>query len=476
MYLQMVIVFVHSALFLAGVRHSGCHGLLNRSDLRMKMADWLRNRKDNSDWQIAATSTGETGIAIDIAKAEAARASDAVGSTAATAGDIGCDEALVVARDGEYTCDQLTDLIEEEIPADFDGTTLQILMRYIGATTDWDAQRLARGLSKDELRNLVEKCEDNPDGMNAPIETHKRKATDTTTAVRRTLSASTASPLAKRWSCPVYLRLAIGESIIEWQQNAKHFGRGWVSPYFEYVTTASENVNVDEAKRHRGSDGQAHAPGRHLSMRERSFLYRCLRLAQTSTMSSGTVAKSFKKARTSMKLGRPPKAPTLRDNLFEWFCSVRGSVKGRLPLSALRYQAERLRALYIATAAKLLRPVRVPKITSRWLSQFRREKHISLRLPNKRWKIPRHVFMERNQIAWLNNIRVRYWILLATGQEPECIDNMDQKPFHVNEAGSKYQKTLAFKGGEVELIELHSATRESDGPQTLSGRVILSGP
>ena len=161
-----------------------------------------------------------------------------------------------------------------------------------------------------------------------------------------------------------------------------------------------------------------------------------------------------------MKLGRPHKAPTLRENLFQWFCSIRGSVKGRLPLSALRFQAERLRTLYIATAAKLLRPVNVPKITPKWLQEFRQEKYISLRLPNKRWKLPRHVFLERNQITWLNNIKLRHWIHLATGQEPECIDNVDQKPFHVNESGSKYQKTLAFKGGVVELVELHSATRE----------------
>jgi hypothetical protein len=116
--------------------------------------------------------------------------------------------------------------------------------------------------------------------------------------------------------------------------------------------------------------------------------------------------------------------------------------------------------LYIATAAKLGRPVNVPKISTKWLQQFRKEKHISLRLPNKRWKIPKYLFLERNQVTWLNNIRLRHWIFLATGQEPECIDNVDQKPFHVNESGSKYQKTLAFKGGVVELVELHSATRE----------------
>ena len=102
----------------------------------------------------------------------------------------------------------------------------------------------------------------------------------------------------------------------------------------------------------------------------------------------------------------------------------------------------------------------MPKVTYKWLREFRKEHRISLRLPNKRWKVPRPVFLERIRITWLNVIRLRYWLLLVTGQEPESIDNFDQKPLHVNESGSKYQKTLAFVGGEVELKELHSATRE----------------
>ena len=85
---------------------------------------------------------------------------------------------------------------------------------------------------------------------------------------------------------------------------------------------------------------------------------------------------------------------------------------------------------------------------------------MSLRLPNKRWKVPRAVFLERVRIGWLNAIRIRFWLYLAVGELPESIDNVDQKPLHVNESGSKYQKTLAFDGGEVEVKELHSATRE----------------
>jgi len=69
------------------------------------------------------------------------------------------------------------------------------------------------------------------------------------------------------------------------------------------------------------------------------------------------------------------------------------------------------------------------------------------------------VFKERVRILWSNIIRARHAIQLIFGYEPD-VDGWDQKPFHMNEAGSKYQKTLSWCGGEVELKEGHSATRE----------------
>ena len=90
------------------------------------------------------------------------------------------------------------------------------------------------------------------------------------------------------------------------------------------------------------------------------FLMRCRKLAENSQSPSDASAKSLKRARTSLKLGRPCKAPSMRENLFEWFCSIRGSIKGRIPLSALRFKAEYIRQQYIEVAAKLLRKADVP--------------------------------------------------------------------------------------------------------------------
>ena len=88
-----------------------------------------------------------------------------------------------------------------------------------------------------------------------------------------------------------------------------------------------------------------------------------------------------------------------------------------------------------------------------------REFHVSLRTPNKHYKVPKAVFLERVCITWENLLRLRQWCLLHTGEDPE-VDGFDQKPFHMNEAGSKRQKTLSFKGIQVELRQGHSATRE----------------
>ena len=49
-----------------------------------------------------------------------------------------------------------------------------------------------------------------------------------------------------------------------------------------------------------------------------------------------------------------------------------------------------------------------------------------------------------------------------------AVDNVDQSPFHMNEAGSKKAGTLSIRGcGVVPLNEVHSATRERWSANTL---------
>ncbi|MCP4241947.1 MAG: hypothetical protein GY772_15435, partial [bacterium] len=157
--------------------------------------------------------------------------------------------------------------------------------------------------------------------------------------------------------------------------------------------------------------------------------------------------------------GRPPLALGLRETLFEWFCSIRGAVTTRIPLSSLAAQARLLREEYLLQGLRLRAPVRAPKVTSPWLLRWRRQYGVSLRRPNRRWKVRRPVLLERLRIMWLNLIRLRELCRLAHGYDPD-IDGFDQKPFHFNESGSQTRCTLTWRGARtVPLKECAAATR-----------------
>ena len=85
---------------------------------------------------------------------------------------------------------------------------------------------------------------------------------------------------------------------------------------------------------------------------------------------------------------------------------------------------------------------------------------MSLRLPNRRWKVKAWILHERLVITWLNVIRLRRLCYLAFGYEP-VVEGFDQKPMHFNESGSHQRKTLSWKGsGMIPLKEVQSQTRE----------------
>ena len=150
----------------------------------------------------------------------------------------------------------------------------------------------------------------------------------------------------------------------------------------------------------------------------------------------------------------------LKEALFSWFCMIRGAIAGRLPLDVLRAKAEELRKDYIVEALEKNVKPEVPKlVNSGWLSKFMKKYRICLRRPNKRWKCPRKLLLSRLRTMWLNSIRVRTLCWLQHGYDPRA-SGFDQKPFHINESGSKEAKTLAHKNQrEVALKELHTDTR-----------------
>ena len=157
--------------------------------------------------------------------------------------------------------------------------------------------------------------------------------------------------------------------------------------------------------------------------------------------------------------GRPQKAPLVRSLLFEWFSVLRRSVAVRIPPKLMMMKASTLVEDYVKEC--LVRGVKPdpPMLTSKWLGAWMRQYRVSLRRPNRKYKVPMLVLQERLVIFWTNLARVRTAVLLLKGHDPH-MTNIDQSPYHRNEAGSQGATTLSVKGAPiVALKEGHAATR-----------------
>ena len=187
--------------------------------------------------------------------------------------------------------------------------------------------------------------------------------------------------------------------------------------------------------------------------------FRCLRecLEAERCPRGGREPVKYRKVTTQ---GRPTHATIVREQLFEWFCERRRSVKGRLPLRCLWDEATRLRDSYAIECIRQSKPCAAPQIGYKWLRAWCKEYGVSLRRPNQRWKVPRGVLKERLRVMWSNLLRVHTFLFMTFGYFAE-IDGFDQKPMHVAESGSKLLQTLAFTGeADVTLEECHTATRD----------------
>ena len=96
----------------------------------------------------------------------------------------------------------------------------------------------------------------------------------------------------------------------------------------------------------------------------------------------------------------------------------------------------------------------------KWVRGWLMEHRLASRMPNRKYKVARWVLSERMCIYWLNIHKLRCWIILEFGYDPDC-RNVDQMPLHRNEAGSKCYGTIVLKNQDtVPLIENHASTRE----------------
>ena len=147
-----------------------------------------------------------------------------------------------------------------------------------------------------------------------------------------------------------------------------------------------------------------------------------------------------------------------------WYSMIRHSVDVkimcRFPKKVLLVKAQSLQQEYFVSCVKQgVQPEHV-QLDGRWLDLLLAEYRLSSRQPNRKFKVPRWVLAERLKMFWIAAAKLRMLVLLTFGYDPE-FRNVDQSPFHSNEAGSVECGTLALKGAPtVPLIEIHAATRE----------------
>ena len=162
--------------------------------------------------------------------------------------------------------------------------------------------------------------------------------------------------------------------------------------------------------------------------------------------------------------GRNRLATYVRDGLFQWYEVVRHSVNVkimcRFPKLAFKVKARMLYEDYLVECVnRNIKPETV-RINDRWVNDWLIEHRLTQRMPNRKWKVSRPTLKERPLIYWTMIHKLRKFIVLAKGYDPD-MRNLDQSPFHMNEAGSHVTGTIAMKGAPViPLLENHGHTRE----------------
>ena len=308
------------------------------------------------------------------------------------------------------------------------------------------ARRVASLLTPDERSKLLQPSPagiaseprvDGPGADNSTVETPPPKKKDPSAHASKKKEKHV--PNRRRGELSLQQRVVLGKRFLSWQSNQKRrHGKGtcWGASKFFH-------------EEYHGYNGSA----------DRLFLNRCVALSKLDSQGRLACDTRRHKRRADRKLGRHRKAQELREALFSWFVGLRKLVKGRFPMSLLKQQAKYLQEKALVAAARENISVDLPDVSNEWIRQWRKEFHVSLRKPTRKFKVPRSVFNERCRITWCNVYRARLLVFLLLGYEPE-VDGFDQTPFHFNESGSKCKATLDFTGSnDIGLRELHTATR-----------------
>ena len=170
--------------------------------------------------------------------------------------------------------------------------------------------------------------------------------------------------------------------------------------------------------------------------------------------------------------GRQCANPLCRQELYEWFASIRYAIDWKKVIAENRSQglqknlARFPRSIMKVKVLQLLRehaqacilnglPVQTFKPDSWWFARWQEDYGLSLRQANRKYQVPRHVLKQRLELFWISLFRVRQLAVLVFGYEP-VLFNFDQTPYHHNESGSQNKATLGVRGSTVPVVEGNS--------------------
>ena len=90
----------------------------------------------------------------------------------------------------------------------------------------------------------------------------------------------------------------------------------------------------------------------------------------------------------------------------------------RFTQHVVKAKAAEIMCMYIKSKSEAgLCKMELVDLSSGWFSHWRHEYGLSLRRPNRRYKVPKAVLAERLEIGWLNVFRARAAILALKGYD-----------------------------------------------------------
>ena len=128
------------------------------------------------------------------------------------------------------------------------------------------------------------------------------------------------------------------------------------------------------------------------------------------------------KRRRSMGAGATHRSCVLRESLIEWWSTIRHSVDTnimvRIPKALFLTKANELQCEYLAACSKHnVRPEHVD-VTHRWLNRYLATYRIASQRPNRKFKVPRAILMQRLEIFWIVTAKLRTLVMLHFGYDP----------------------------------------------------------